>query len=62
MAYQITPEEIEEMKRFLKENPIDPQYDDPEGYIVLDGDTPLSQLEARSCYDLLKELGELPEE
>ena len=62
MAYQITPEEIEEMKRFLKENPIDPQYDEPEGYIVLDGPPPTPQEVARGYYDLLKDLGELPEE
>ena len=61
MAFSITPQEIEEMKQFLREHPIDPQYDLPDGCIELDGSTPLDQLAARSCYDLLKELGELPE-
>ena len=40
MACIITPEKIEYMKNYLKEHPIDPQYDEPEGYIVLDGNTP----------------------
>ena len=62
MAFQITPEDIAHMKKYIEEHPIDPQYDDPEGYIVLDGDTPPSQLAARGYYDLLKDLGELPEE
>ena len=57
----ITPEKIEYMKNYLKEHPIDPQYDEPEGYIVLDGNTPPSQLAARGYYDILKKLGELPE-
>ena len=47
MAFAITPEEIEHMKNYLKEHPIDPQYDEPERYIVLDGNTPRSQLAAR---------------
>lgn len=59
MAFSITPEEIEHMKNYLKGHPIDPQYDEPEGYIVLDGDTPPSQLAARGYYQILKELGEL---
>lgn len=61
MAFAITPEEIEHMKNYLKEHPIDPQYDEPEGYIVLDGNTPPSQLAARGYYYILKKLGELPE-
>ena len=52
---------VSEMKNYLKEHPIDPQYDEPEGYIVLDGNTPPSQLAARGYYDILKKLGELPE-
>ena len=59
MACIITPEKIEYMKNYLKEHPIDPQYDEPEGYIVLDGNTPPSQLAARVYYDILKKLGEL---
>ena len=62
MAFEITPEDIAHMKNYLKEHPIDPQYDVPEGYIELDGDTPLSQLAARGYYNILKKLGELPEE
>lgn len=27
MGYNITPEEIEKMKAFLKEHPVDPQYE-----------------------------------
>ena len=60
MAFAITPEEIEHMKTISKST-IDPQYDEPEGYIVLDGNTPPSQLAARGYYDILKKLGELPE-
>ena len=41
-------------KNYLKEHPIDPQYDEPEGYIVLDGNTRHSQLAARGYYDILK--------
>ena len=59
MAFSITPEEIEHMKNYLKEHPIDHRYDVPEGVIELDGDTPLDQLAARGYYDILKELGEL---
>lgn len=61
MAFNITPEDIEHMKNYLKEHPIAPQYDEPEGYIVLDGDTPPSQLAARGYYKILKDLGELPD-
>ena len=31
MAFTITPEKIEEMKKFLQENPIDPKYTVPDG-------------------------------
>ena len=31
MAFAITPEEIEHMKNYLKEHPIDQQYDETEG-------------------------------
>ena len=61
MAFTITPEKIEEMKKFLQENPIDPKYTVPDGWVVLDGDIPPAQLAARGCYDILKRLGELPE-
>ena len=61
MAFSITPEDIEYMKNYLKEHPIDPRYDTQDGYIELDGDSPSSQLIARGYYDILKDLGELPE-
>lgn len=61
MEFTITPKDIEYMKNYIKEHPIDPQYDIPDGCIELDGYTPLSQLAARGYYDLLKDLGELPE-
>ena len=38
MESTITPEEIEKMKAFLKEHPVDPQYDG-----LLDGDIPTEQ-------------------
>ena len=61
MGYTTTPQEIEEMKQFLRDHPIDHRYDVPEDVIELDGDTPLDQITARFCYDILKELGELSE-
>lgn len=61
MAYTITPQRIEELKQYLKDHPIDHAYDDPPGMIVLDGDMPPDQAAARSAYELLKLLGELPE-
>lgn len=56
MGYTTTPQEIEEMKAFLKEHPVDPQYDG-----LLDGDIPLEQVDALIYESLLKQLGELPE-
>ena len=61
MAFTITPEDIEHMKNYLKEHPVDQQYDTKDRYIELDGDSPSSQLIARGYYEILKELGELPE-
>lgn len=61
MAFTITLENIEHMKNFLKEHPIDPQYDIQDGHIELDGDPPSFQQIARGYYDILKDLGELPE-
>ena len=52
----ITPEEIEQMKAFLKEHPVDPQYDG-----LLDGDIPTEQAHAQIYTSILKDLGELPE-
>lgn len=56
MESTITPEEIEQMKAFLKEHPVDPQYDG-----LLDGDIPLVQVDAQICASLLRQLGELSE-
>ncbi len=56
MESTITPEEIEKMKAFLKEHPVDPQYDG-----LLDGDIPTEQAHALIYESLLKQLGELPE-
>ena len=56
MGYNITPEEIEKMKAFLKEHPVDPQY---EG--LLDGNIPLVQVDAKIYTSILRQLGELPE-
>ena len=43
MESTITPEEIEQMKAFLKEHPVDPQYDG-----LLDGEIPTDQVYALS--------------
>ena len=56
MESTITPEEIAKMKSYLKEHPVDPQYDG-----LLDGDIPTEQVFALSYTSLLKRLGELPE-
>lgn len=60
MASRITPQRIEELKQYLKDHPIDHAWDEEAEYF--DGNCPLEQLAARSAYDLLKLLGELPEE
>ncbi len=60
MAYSITPQRIEELKRFLKEHPIEHAYD--EQAELFDGDCPPEQLAARSAYELLKRIGKLPED
>ena len=56
MKSTITSEEIAKMKSYLKEHPVDPQYDG-----LLDGEIPLEQVDALICASLLEELGELPE-
>ena len=43
MESTITPKEIEQMKAFLKEHPVDPQYDG-----LLDGDIPTEQAHAHT--------------
>lgn len=57
MESTITPEEIEQMKAFLKEHPVNPQYDG-----LLDGEIPTDQVYALSYTSLLKRIGELPEQ
>lgn len=59
MAYSITPQRVEELKQYLKEHPIDHAYD--EEAELFDGDCPPEQLAARSAFELLKMIGELPE-
>lgn len=59
MAYSVTPKRIEELKRYLKEHPIDHAYDEEAD--LFDGECPPEQLAARSAYELLKMLGELSE-
>ena len=56
MESTITPKEIEQMKAFLKEHPVDPQYDG-----LLDGDIPTEQAHAQIFQDRGVDLGELPE-
>lgn len=56
MESTITPEEIEKMRAFLKEHPVDPQYDG-----LLDGDIPTEQAHALIYTSLLEEIGELSE-
>ena len=58
MGYDITPQKVEEMRRFLLEHPLDPDYD--ENVIELDGDCSADQLRSRLYYAILKELGKLP--
>lgn len=57
-----TPEKIAEMQSFLRENPIDPAYDELCGEFndSLDPDF-LLQCSVRVTYDLLKSIGKLPE-
>lgn len=57
MGYTISPQEIEEMKEFLRMHPIDPAWDKEDE--MLDGVLPKDELEARMCRDILKDLGEL---
>lgn len=58
MAISITPQEIEDMKRYLREHPI--QDREPEE-IVLDGAYDHEQEAARICREILSSLGESPE-
>ncbi|MDD2992833.1 MAG: hypothetical protein PHG73_04735 [Pygmaiobacter sp.] len=59
MDSSITREEIEEMKEFLRKNPIDHKWDEEAEYF--DSNLPPLQAAARTATSLLKDLGELPE-
>ena len=54
LASDITPNEIKEMAKFLKEHPIDPAYD--EEMKLMDGDVPDDQFMARLCRSILDNL------
>ena len=60
MAQPFTPEEIAEMKAFLREHPPDPAYD--EEAELFDGKLPPTEFKARCVRDILEDLGELPED
>ena len=57
MAYTITPQEIEEYKKYLEEHPVDHSWDEKFGY--LDAKIPAEELTSRAIYSLLKDLGEI---
>ena len=56
MASTLSPQRIEELKEYLKKNPIDHSLD--ELFEQLDGELPKEQATARMIYSLLKDLGE----
>lgn len=58
MARTFAPEEIAEMKAFLRAHPSDPAYD--EEAELFDGKLPFTEFEARCVRDILENLGELP--
>ncbi len=57
MDYTISPREIEEMKEFLRQHPINHEWD--EEAEMLDGVLPEAEYQARTCYRILKRLGEM---
>lgn len=57
--FTITPEMIKEMQKFVLEHPIDHSLDEACKYY--DGDVDPLQLAARLDYQLLKQIGKLPE-
>ena len=59
MARTFTPEEIAEMKAFLRAHPPDPAYDWTDD--TLDAQIPSDEYQARCVRDILESLGELPE-
>lgn len=60
MEYRITPEEIRELQEFLKNHSPDPAWDWADD--VFDAPMPSDEFRARCARDILKDLGELPEE
>lgn len=56
MVSSITPEQLQEVRHFLEEYPIDHRYDDPPNVITLDGDMPPEQIRARLCDFILQEV------
>ena len=58
MARTFTPEEIAEMKAFLRAHPPDPAYDEEDE--LFDGKLPTEEIKARSVREILKNLGALP--
>lgn len=58
MGSNITEEKIKKMQAFLKLHKPDPKYDEEDCY---DGKLPDIEFAARMYYDILEELGRLPE-
>ena len=57
MACTIPRQEIEEMKEFLRQHPINHEWDEEDE--MFDGVLPADEDEARACYRILKRIGEL---
>lgn len=58
MAYNITPERIQELKEFLEKHPPDPAWDWADD--VFDAPMPPDEFRARCARDILEGIGELP--
>lgn len=58
MASDITPDEIQSMKKYLHDHPLPADFDGDEG--VLDETLSPDEFEARCIWHILKNLGELP--
>jgi hypothetical protein len=57
MELHISPQEIENCKRFLEQHPLNHGYD--ESIKELDNNVPIDQLIAKACYEILKSAGEI---
>lgn len=55
-----TPKRIKELQQWLRDYPIDHQYD--EECELFDGNAPAEQQISRMSYSILKEIGKLPED